>query len=50
MNKKKEIKRERKTLSFNPVLYKQFQDLCESRDVPMSRNIERHMMRQVNNV
>ena len=47
-NKKKDIKRERKTHSFNPIVYKQYQTFCEDRDVPMSRNIERHMMRQLN--
>ena len=47
MTNQQKPKRERKTHSFNPIVYKQYQSFCESRDVPMSRNLERHMMRQV---
>ena len=43
--------REKKTHSFNPLIYKQYQNLLESRGhIPVSRDLERHMMRQINNI
>ena len=51
MTEKPSPKREKKTHSFNPVIYKAYQTLLESRGhVPASRDLERHMMRQINNI
>ena len=50
MHNRSKPNREKKTHSFNPIVYKQYQTLLETRDVPVSRDLERHMMRQINNV
>jgi hypothetical protein len=42
-------KRENRTLTFNPNIYKPYKKLIESKDKIMSRDIERHMIRTLNN-
>ena len=41
--------RETKTLSFNPKIYKSYKHFIESKDKIISRDIERHMIRTLNN-
>jgi len=51
MHNQSKPNREKKTHSFNPIIYKAYQTLLESRGhVPASRDLERHMMRQINNI
>jgi len=46
--KLQENKRVRKCHTFDPVIYKDFAELCEGRDAIPSRVIERFLIRQVN--
>ena len=41
--------REMKTHTFNPDIYNRYKSFCESRDVACSRDLERRMIRQMNN-
>jgi hypothetical protein len=41
--------RETKSLSFNPKIYKSYKQFIESKDKIISRDIERHMIRTLNN-
>ena len=41
--------REMRTHTFNPDIYNRYKIFCESRDVPLSRDLERYMTRQLNN-
>ena len=41
--------RENKTLTFNPTIYKRYKKFIESKDKIMSRDLERHMIRTLNN-
>ena len=41
--------RENKTLTFNPKIYKSYKRFIESKDKIISRDIERHMIRTLNN-
>ncbi len=41
--------RENRTLSFNPKIYKSYKQFIESKDKIISRDIERHMIRTLNN-
>ena len=43
------VKRETKTLSFNPKIYKSYKQFIESKDKIISRDLERHMLRTLNN-
>jgi len=45
---KPQEKRVKKCHTFNPVVYKEFQKLCEKNDRVPSRVIERFMDRQIN--
>jgi len=45
----KKIIRENKTHTFNPEIYKPYQKFIESKDKIMSRDLERHMMRTLDN-
>ena len=42
-------KRENRTLTFNPKIYKSYKRFIESKDKIISRDIERHMIRTLNN-
>ena len=43
------VKRENRTLTFNPKIYQPYKKFIESKDKIISRDIERHMIRTLNN-
>ena len=49
MTNQQKLKRERKTLSFNPTIYTPYKKFIESKDKIISRDLERHMIRTLNN-
>ena len=42
-------KSENRTLTFNPNVFKPYKKFIESKDKIMSRDLERHMIRTLNN-
>ena len=43
------VKRENRTLTFNPKIYQPYKKFIESKDKIMCRDLERHMIRTLNN-